>query len=138
MSFEGLGDDDKGKIYDFELTKGEVRAWDRLYAIETAHNAIAEQLTMLHEQFIEYRNTFVDELCRKYGIPAQDRGKITFDRVTRRFVSVNNPGLRMFVQRLERDDMKKFAAGLIQTGSKELISMYLQTDELAREHAANG
>jgi len=123
------------KIYDFELTPGEVRAWDKLYAIETAHNALAEQLTLLQEQFIEYRNTFVDELCRKYGVSAQDRGKITFDRVTKRFVSADNPHMRTFVQRFGNDDMKKFAAGLVQTGAKELIGMYLATDTLAREHA---
>lgn len=125
---------DEEKIYDFELTKGEIRAFDKLYAIENAHNLLATQLTMVMAQFVEYRNRFIEELCQKYSIPQQDRGKITFDRVSKRFVSRSHPGIRLFVAQVGNPETDKFAAAVIQTAVKELIQVYLATDQIAKEH----
>lgn len=131
-------DENEEKIYEFLLTKGEIRAFDKLYAIENAHNVMAKHLTLVQEQFIAYRNDFIDELCRKYSIPHADRGKITFDRVSKRFVSRSHPGIKLFVEKIGNLETDKYAAAVIQTAIKELIQVYLATDSVAKEHVQNG
>lgn len=119
-------------IFSQELTPGEVRAWSNLYAIETAHNALGEALTSIKEQFLQSRNTFVDELAKKYCIPVDRRRHVTYDRLTKRFVSAFHPELRAFRIDGRPPEVTAIAYGAINSAMRQLIQMAL-SNAIAQE-----
>jgi hypothetical protein len=118
----------EGPKFEFKLEPKEIDAWRNIQAMEATHNELGAALSAYRDSILEYRNSFVDHIAKKYQI--KDRSAVTIDPYTDTIVSVYNKNCPMRIITVRSTTFKKSAADGMMGLIREIKALYI---ELLRE-----
>lgn len=122
MTKPGSDKAENSPFFTCDLTPGELAMFDKIDREQAVHNALGAALGAYKDSIVKMRNEFTQELCRKYNI--ENPSKVTFDKRTRRFVSIFSADL-MAVKIDRRPPSFDQAASQLTIGSiRELLAIY--------------